>query len=308
MIRELFKPGRAPDWTREGRDWPLRAHSRFVRSSAIQWHVQSLGRGEPVVLLHGLGASTHSWRDVAPLLAEHFTVWMADLPGHGFTEAPAGSRMTLTGTATAVAELLEGLDVRPVLAVGHSAGAAILCQMALMKRLNLRGIISVNGALRPFQGALAPLFQGAARLMSSSPLAANWVAQQTRDRRKVEALVEGTGSRLDARGLDLYHRLVRCPGHNAAALQMMAGWDLSALDSQLDRLECPLLLVAGARDTAVAPAHALALAGRHSRLTVRVMPDVGHLSHEERPAETVAVLLEEARRLGSLPSHRASSD
>ena len=76
------------NWERDGRDWPNRASSRFVDAGGLRWHVQVMGEGPVVLLIHGTGASTHSFRALAPLLAPHFTVVVPDLPGHGFTDAP----------------------------------------------------------------------------------------------------------------------------------------------------------------------------------------------------------------------------
>ena len=64
----------SPHWSREGRNWPNREHSRFVELGGIKWHVQVAGRGPVILLLHGTGAATHSWRDVLPLLAKDFTI------------------------------------------------------------------------------------------------------------------------------------------------------------------------------------------------------------------------------------------
>ena len=58
------------DWERDGRDWPNRAASRFVRAGGLDWHVQTMGQGPTVWLIHGTGAATHSWRDILPLLAQ----------------------------------------------------------------------------------------------------------------------------------------------------------------------------------------------------------------------------------------------
>lgn len=76
------------NWDHDGRDWPNREHSRFVEAAGLRWHVQQMGRGPVLLLLHGTGASTHSWRALMPLLAAEFTVVAPDLPGHGFTSAP----------------------------------------------------------------------------------------------------------------------------------------------------------------------------------------------------------------------------
>ena len=118
------------DWDTDGRDWPNREASRFVEAGGLRWHVQCAGdrRRPVVVLLHGTGASSHSWRDLLPLLAEHAFVVAPDLPGHGFSGTPAErSGFTLPGMARGVSELLRALRLEPQLIAGHSAGAAVAC-------------------------------------------------------------------------------------------------------------------------------------------------------------------------------------
>ena len=91
----------------DGRDWPHRQASRFVEAGGLKWHVQIMGAGPPLLLVHGTGASTHSWRDLMPLLAERYRVVAPDLPGHGFTQMPASSEgLSLPGMAAGVASLL----------------------------------------------------------------------------------------------------------------------------------------------------------------------------------------------------------
>ena len=290
-----------PDWDRDGRDWPNRTHSSFVRASAIRWHLQRMGQGPTLLALHGLGAATHSFRDLAPILAEHFSVVAVDLPGHGFTEPPAESRMTLPGMANALAELLEAEAVKPAIVVGHSAGAAIACRMALDRRIRPTLMVSVNGALRPFQGRMGRLYELAARVTAAfSPFVASMVTARAKDVETIRQLVEGTGSVLDERGLRLYQRLVCRTSHTESALAMMARWDLSTLERELIRFPGELLLVTGARDTAVPSAHAHHLAGRLPGAQAEVMADVGHLSHEEAPERTAALIVAAARRAGVL--------
>jgi len=67
--RVMFESLRPLTLEADGADWPNRAASRKLRAGGVDWHVQILGRGPTLLLLHGTGASTHSWRDVAPLLA-----------------------------------------------------------------------------------------------------------------------------------------------------------------------------------------------------------------------------------------------
>lgn len=85
---------RTLDWQRDGPQWPHHQRSRFVQDGGLHWHVQTFDGPDPqapwVLLLHGTGASTHSWRDLAPLLARRLRVLALDLPGHAFTGLPPG--------------------------------------------------------------------------------------------------------------------------------------------------------------------------------------------------------------------------
>ena len=146
-----------PDWEIEGRDWPNRAHSRFVNAGGVRWHVQVTGAGPVLLLLHGTGAATHSWRRMLPMLAEHFTVVAPDLPGHGFT---ARGSQTLPAMAKAVAALLGELDLKPAVVVGHSAGAAVALRMALDGLVAAKAVVGLSAALLPFPGLAAVMFRG----------------------------------------------------------------------------------------------------------------------------------------------------
>ena len=273
-------------WDRDGRDWPHRASSRFVTAAGLTWHLQQMGEGPALLLIHGTGASTHSWRDLAPRLAARFTVLGMDLPGHGFTDMPAArEQLSLAGMAAALGALVEatGLDVRWV--VGHSAGAAVGARMALDRRLAPLGLIGINAALLPLDGLSGLLFPPAARRMASTPLFA-WRAA---DPRAVRRLIAGTGSTLDERGIELYGRLVRDVKHVSAALGMMANWDLERL--ALGRLATPLTLIAGSADRAVPLAQAQRAPALAPGATLHVLGGAGHLAHEERP-DAVADIIE----------------
>ena len=281
----------APVWETDGRDWPNRAASRFINAGGLRWHLQQMGDGPTVLLLHGTGAATHSWRAFAPALAERFTVIAPDLPGHGFTSALPLHRMSLPGMAGAVNGLLREIDCSPDLVIGHSAGAAILVRMSLDGFIRPRGLISLNGALMPWRGLPAHIFSPAAKLMAANTLVARLFARRAADRRAVERLVRSTGSTLEPAGVDLYQRLIRHPSHVRATLAMMANWDLAALAPELSRLEPPLFLVVGEQDTTVPPSEARRVRERLPGAEVIRLPGLGHLAHEERPAE-VAHLIE----------------
>jgi magnesium chelatase accessory protein len=292
----------ALDWERDGPDWPHAQHSRFVQAAGLRWHVQHFPGPAPdapcLLLLHGTGASTHSWRDLAPLLARRYQVIAPDLPGHAFTGLPPGGvgspQLTLPGMAAALTALLSALGQSPERVVGHSAGAAIAVRMCLDGLIQPQRLVGLNAALLPLGGLAGPLFSPVAKLMASVPMVPRLFAWRAGEPAVLQRLLQSTGSTLDTTGTALYRRLVTSPAHATGALGMMANWDLPALASDLPRLAVPLDLLVGSRDRTVPPEQAQRVWARlngaaRGRLTV--LDRLGHLAHEEDPARVADHLL-----------------
>lgn len=273
-------------------DWPHRDASRFVEVGEQRWHLQRMGSGPCLLLVHGTGASCHSWAGLMPLLANEFDVLAPDLPGHGLSEIAPASGMSLPGMAALLGELLAALEFAPVLAIGHSAGAAILARMCLDGLIEPRALVSVNGALLALPGLTGRFFSGSARLLAAIPALPSWVAGIGGRRAFTERLIEGTGSALAPEGVERYRRLVGHPPHVAAALKMMANWDLEALEADLDRLQLPVHLVACENDHTVPPSQSEVLARRLPHAELHRLAGLGHLGHEESPRLLAALVTE----------------
>jgi magnesium chelatase accessory protein len=295
---------RAPDWQTDGSDWPNRDASRFVDAAGLRWHVQVAGSGPVLLLLHGTGASTHSFRDLLPALATRFRVVAPDLPGHGFTARPADpTGLSLPGMATGVATLLGALAEEPQVAVGHSAGAAIMCQMQLAGLSRARALVSLNGALLPLPGLRHPAFTPLVRSVVSGEWLPRLFARRMESPQEVDRLLERTGSVLDARGRELYGRLSRNPVHTGSALAMMGHWDTRPLEAGLPTLDVPLLLMVGAEDRMILPGVALRVRGLAPRAELLQFAGLGHLAHEEAPQRIAGEIVRYARAQGiAVPS------
>lgn len=290
------------DWTRDGRGWPNREHSRFLRAGGIAWHVQEMGQGPRLLLLHGTAASTHSFRALAPLLAPHFTLLIPDLPGHAFTEMPRGGRLSLPIMRDLLTALLAETGFAPDLAAGHSAGVAVLCRTALDDAgFRPKRIVSLNGALLPFDGITGKVAPALARALYDNPIAPRVFAFFAGED-SVKRLIGNMGSKIDRDGVRQYRTLMGNPGHVAAALGMMTRWDLDGLARDLPRLPMPLTLVTGALDRAVPPGTAAGVQAILPSADIVSLKGVGHLAHEEKPALVADVLLDGARRDGLLPT------
>ena len=284
------------NWERDGNHWPYREQSRFVQAAGLRWHVQFFGIDADlptILLLHGTGASTHTWRGLIPLLTPHYRVLSFDLPGHAFTDMPtagtSSQQLSLSGMARAIGELLTMLKVNPALIIGHSAGAAIAVRITLDGLAAPQRIISINGALQPLGGLAGQVFSPVAKLMSALPFVPSLFAWQAAQPSVVQKLIDSTGSRLDDAGMALYGQLVSNPGHAAGALGMMANWDLPQLALDLPRLAIPLSLMVGSNDQTVPPRQAARLVALWPASSATPpppiinLPGLGHLAHEERP-------------------------
>ncbi len=277
------------DWHRAAEVWPHAAHSRFVDCRPHRWHVQEMGAGPVVLLLHGVGGATHSWRDLAPRLARTHRTVAVDLPGQGFSRMGTRTRLAPGPMADDLARLCAQEGWQPQVIVGHSAGAALAARLAPLLRPRPTAVIGLNAALEPFDGAARWLFPMMARALSLNPMTAPMVAA-TMTPQTVDSLLRGTGSTLNPVGRALYRMVLSDASHLDGALSMMAQWNLEAMPDHLRRLDLPVLLLAGARDTAVPPASADRAARLLLQAEVRHLEALGHLAHEEDPDTVFAAV------------------
>lgn len=285
---------RYPDWATDGRDWPNREASHFVRAGGYEWHVQQMGQGTTCLLIHGTGAATHSWRDVMPLLARHYTVVAMDLPGHGFTKG-MGQRPTLEGMAGSVATLLDELKLTPDVIVGHSAGVAIAAQLLLDRKWQIP-LIGFTPALMPFPGLAAKIFPSLAKMLFTNPFVAIIFSRMAQaPGQTAKFLARSTGSKIDAAGAKYYTRLFSKSGHCDGAIRMMANWRLERLGERLGNLASPVMLVGAAKDAAIPKTAVLQAVELIPGCETQEMAALGHLAHEEDPAQAAKIITEFAR-------------
>lgn len=270
------------------------AGTRRIDAGGLRWTVSVFGQGPTILLLHGTGASSHSFGTLADALADDFTVVVPDLPGHAGTSRASSNGMSVGGMAASIAALLEVLGARPCIAVGHSAGAAILVRMALDGLLDLRALVGLNAALLPLDGLLRVL-SPMAKLMSLAPGLPRLVSGLAKDPRAVQRLVDGTGSRIEADGTRRYAELVQDRHHVAGAIAMMAAWNLDRTYAQMPGLSPAPLLIVGDNDRTVPSRQADRVAARVAGTRVVVLPGLGHLAHEEAPRQVASLVLAHAR-------------
>lgn len=286
-------------WSDEKARWPHAGTSRFIPTQDFDWHVQLPGQetGPKILLLHGTGASSHSWRNLVSQMEGRFQFIVPDLPCHSFTTPKSTPDLSLHGMAKAIAALLEKIDVKPDVILGHSAGAAIGVALAAgtfatpASLGNVKQVVAINGAFLPIRGYR--LFSPMAKALFANPLSATMFSMLAGSTPLGGNLLQATGSSIDPLGRDIYRTLLGSSGHVRGALGMMAAWDLSRFDDLLRHLKVPLTLIATRDDPMVPHDNSVHAARTAPRAQLVSLSTGGHLVHECN-AQEVARQIEHA--------------
>ncbi|MDQ2682391.1 MAG: alpha/beta fold hydrolase [Chloroflexota bacterium] len=140
---------------------PLERRDVYVDGRRIRYGVA--GQGRPVVLVHGLSASSRWWDRNVPALAERHRVYAVDLPGFGENRAPG--LLALDAMAVWLLRWLEAIGIGRCHLVGHSMGGFVAINLAVMAPDRVDRLVLVDPVVRPFvhpyvgplQGLLAEL-------------------------------------------------------------------------------------------------------------------------------------------------------
>ena len=270
------------DWQQHKAHWPHAGASQFI-DHIHHWHIQQMGAGPDLVLIHGAGGATQSWRGMMPLLAQTYRVTAMDLPGQGFTRRVQHPRCGLDDMARDLSSLLRHIGITKASIVAHSAGVAIALRMAEMGQIQVRHITGFNAALGRFEGMAGWLFPLAAKALVALPFAPHVFARTGGTQANVDRLLRSTGSKTDAEMQRLYHLLASDADHVAGTLRMMADWHLDGLLTRLPRVKTPVHFITGDNDRTVPPTVSATAHRRLPHATLTPCPRLGHLLHEEAP-------------------------
>ena len=239
-----------------------------------------VGRGPPVLCLHGLSSHGAVWDRPARRLSARFTLYLPDLLGRGGSRPRPELDYGLDAEVERVRALLEAVRVDPVLTVGHSQGAALA--LALAADDGRPGGLVLACPVTPWtrRPAVLELLQRAPVRRAAAPLLARlrrplvrWILRRR---------VYGDPSRADAASVARYAAPYADPRRAAALLAALADWRPAELRGRLPAPGHPVHVLAGGRDRRIPPRDARRLAEELGE-AFRVVPGAGHLLPEEAP-------------------------
>ena len=258
------------------------------------------GNGRPLLLVHGIAASSFSFRFNCAQLMREFQVFVPDLMNVGYSERIAGLDGSLSATAARLAEFLENVGLEKADILGSSHGGAVVLKLATLVPERFERLLLVSPAnpfarqylpvVRFYLSAIGRMF---IRLAPFTP-GRVWDYGIGRMYANPRGMAAGTGIG--------YARPLRVKGTMQYLLSSLRTFneDVEGLRDQLATIaKIPTLLIWGDRDPVVEiqSGHQLK---RALGADMVVMPGIGHLPYEEAPQEFNRVVLDYLRANSSL--------
>ncbi|MDP9022351.1 MAG: alpha/beta hydrolase [Actinomycetota bacterium] len=262
------------------------------------------GRGQPIVLLHGLGGSHANWISVGERLAEHGRVVALDLVGHGLTP-PVGRRARIVDHRRLVQRYLGHLD-QPAVLAGNSMGGYVALTVAASTPELVAGVILVGAAL-PREKIVPrdPLVLGMFAVYMIPGLADRFLSWRRR-RLRPEGLVEQAlrlcsvdASRIADEAweahVEMAHERILQPWSRRCFLQSARSLVVRMVGRRrvadmIEAIEAPALIIQGDRDRLVPVEVARDLARRRPDWQLEVFTDIGHVPQLEAPDRFIEVV------------------
>ena len=265
--------------------------SHFVEVNGIQVHYKTAGEGEPVlVLLHGFAASVFSWREVMAPLAEEGTVIAFDRPAFGLTERPMPGEWqgenpySPEAQADLTVGLLDALGVDKAILVGNSAGGTVSVLTALTHPERVEALVLVDPAIYSGGGSpvlVRPLLR-TPQMRHLGPLFARAIREWGLD---FGRSAWHDPSKLTDEIWEGYTKPLQADNWDRALWELTVASRSLNLEERLDELQLPILVITGDDDRIVPTEQSIRLAGELFNAELVVIPNCGHVPHEECPAD-----------------------
>ncbi len=275
------------------REEPREERVTLASDPPLQLAVDDRGKGEPILLLHGLGTSGYTWRHLVPELAKTHRVITLDLKGFGASDKPDDGKYSVLDQAALVKAFIEQKNLRNLTVIGHSFGGGVTLALALdmaearpkrLKRIVLVDTIAYKQPLPIFFQLL--ITPGIGDLGMTLIPAEVQIAEALNiayyDKEKIpQDLIERYAEPL--RSLEAKAALRK-------TVEQLIPDDIETFTERYQSLTLPVLIVWCEQDKIVPLADGRRLARDIKTATLHVLKHCGHMPQEETPEETLKAI------------------
>ncbi len=292
--------------------------SRFVElgeivgTARLSVHYKDSGdRDPPLVLFHGFGGSTFSWREVLPELARSHRVVAFDRPGFGLTARPLPGEWQGMSPYSAPAQialtlgLLDRLGLDQAVLVGHSAGGAVALEVALAHPERVLALVLVAPAVSG-EGPPSWLqpFLKLPQIRHLGPLLVRRLVGS------LERLLEQSyadPSFLTPAVREGYKKPLRADNWDRGLWEIIVAAKPGDLSEKLSEIAAPTLVISGDSDRVVSPKDSARVAALMPNASFVAVTGAGHLVMEEKPASLLAELERFLAAINAMQLHRPAT-
>jgi pimeloyl-ACP methyl ester carboxylesterase len=267
---------------------PLPAEERVVLEGRGQLRVldENPGAREVVLLVHGYGASSASYKPIIPRLKERYRVIAVDLPGFGLSDRRAGD-YSPDALADVLAQVLDAKGVKRAHVIGHSWGSSVVLAFARRHRDRLDRLVVASSFV--YDEQLLPMMRWARVPGVGEAIYAAFYRQNVGERLYLnfndpQLVTEAV--------VDEVERSMNEPGSVACALAAARGMRFEEHEPEYARVDAPTLILWGREDKVARLRFGERLARELPRARLVVLPRCGHIPMWECSGETVQALLE----------------
>jgi pimeloyl-ACP methyl ester carboxylesterase len=227
---------------------------RVFDYQGIKINYYEAGQGPPVILLHGFGACTYTWRFLAPALVQDHRVFALDLKGYGLSDKPDDAKYAVADQADMVTAFIKANDLRDLTIIGHSMGGGVALMTYFKVReadpARIKKLVLIDSAGYPqkmpwfIRFARIPLINIIGSLLVSPRFATYMVLRKCYYNK----------DKITDEQIDTYAYYGNLPGARQAVMataQQIVPDDMDAVIAQYKTISVPVLIIWGAEDEVV---------------------------------------------------------
>lgn len=259
-------------------------------AGAVRLAYRDHGKGKPVILLHGFGASSYTWRHIEPaLVKDGFRVLTVDLKGFGLSDKPLDEKYSIFHQAELISAFIRQLQLKDTTIIGHSLGGGVALVLALDKTTDIGDRISRLVLIDSIAYAQnIPIAFSILRTPVLGQIGSRLVPLEVQTRVALK-LAYFDDSKFSSEDVKEYADALRDKGSRHAMIQtarQILPENLPELSSRFRTIKIPTLIVWCDHDKVIKPNIGLRLHNNLPNSKFRVIRDCGHLPQEEKPQET----------------------
>ena len=257
----------------------LATEGRFVKVGDVNTHYIRKGKGEPLVLIHGIFSSAFVWHKNIDELSRYFDVIAVDLKGYGYSDKPSDGRYSRKDIRQFMIDFMGAINVEKAILVGHSWGGSIAMDMAIACPQRVEKLVLIDSIGYPlkhnfFSWALKLPGMGKLLLALCDKDTLEWILKKG---------VFFDPSLITDEEIEGWIRPYYVKGSVQAALELR-NFDF-IIGEQIKDISCSVLIIWGQDDKCLPVEMAEWFKQDIKGSVLKIIPNCGHNTQEEKPKE-----------------------